>query len=227
MSETVLGMKSIRPLLIASVAASLIFLFADSLAAGDWPVVFKLASIAILATLAIRADKLLATALAFGALGDFFLGVRRIGSLDAEKLFLFGLGAFLLGHLVYIALFVRLRQRQWRHRPAQELAVTAILICLAIVLLQLQHALGPLLVPVVVYALVLATMAICAQFADLGTPLVAIGALCFVASDAMLAIARFRGPFSFSFELIWISYYLAQLLIALGVLRYFLARRPA
>src|SRR5215472_6723042 len=100
-------MKFSRPLLLASAAASLIFLFANSLAHGDWPVVFKIASIAILAALAIRFDRLLAIALAFGALGDFFLGVRRLGSLDAEKLFLFGLGSFLAGHLVYIAMFRR------------------------------------------------------------------------------------------------------------------------
>ena len=46
-----------------------------------------------------------------------------------------------------------------------------------------------------VYALVLAGMAISALLAELGNPLAAIGAMCFVASDAMLAIGKFSGPF--------------------------------
>ena len=216
-------MKSIRPQIVASAAAALIFLFANSLAVGDWPVVFKVASIAILAMLAIRVDKLLATALAFGTLGDFFLGVRKIGSLDAEKLFLFGLGSFLLGHLVYIAMFRRYRpgsssrMRTPSARTVRLPAIAAVLVALVWVLGVLRNSLGPLLVPVVAYAIVLAGMAISAQFAELDNPLAAIGALCFVASDAMLAISKFRGPFAGSGPLIWITYYLAQVLIFLGV----------
>ena len=83
----------------------------------------------------------------------------------------------------------------------------------------LRNSLGPLLLPVVVYALVLAAMAISAQLTELGNPLAALGALCFVASDAMLAIGKFRGPFSGQEPLVWITYYLAQLLIFLGVAR--------
>jgi len=48
---------------------------------------------------------------------------------------------------------------------------------------------------VVGYALVLAGMGISAMLADLGNPLAAIGALFFVASDAMLAISKFHAPF--------------------------------
>lgn len=214
-----------RPLLFVSAAASLIFLFANSLANGGWLVVFKVASIAILAVLASPFNRLLAIALAFGALGDFFLGVRRLGSLDAEKLFLFGLGSFLVGHLAYIAMFRRCRTNigSRRGKPflrsTRTLAIAVILIALIAVLGALRNSLGPLLVPVVVYAIVLAGMAISAQLAELGNSLAAVGALCFVASDAMLAINKFRGPLAGSGSLIWITYYLAQLLIFLGVAR--------
>ena len=74
--------------------------------------------------------------------------------------------------------------------------------------------------PVIVYALVLAVMASSALLAELGNPLAAIGALLFVASDAMLAIAKFRGPFAGHDPLIWITYYLAQALIFLAVERH-------
>ena len=212
-------MKS-RPLLLLSFAASLIFLLASPLVASDWLVIFKVASIGLLAVMGFRANALLGTALTFGAIGDLLLGVHRLGRLDADKLFLFGLGAFLTGHLVYIAMFRRYLGRNWApHKPARELGVMAVLVTLGLVLAMLHSSLGPLLIPVVIYALVLASMAISALLAELGNPLAAIGALCFVASDAMLAITKFRGPFAELGPLIWISYYLAQLLIFLGVAR--------
>ena len=213
------GMKS-RPLLLLSFAASLVYLLASPVLAGDGLVVFKVASIAILAWLGFRVSMLLGMALALGATGDFLLGVHRLGPLDAEKLFLLGLGAFLVGHLVYIALFCRFLPSNWaRHSFLRELAMIAVLATLGLVLAMLQHSLGPLLIPVVVYALVLATMAITALLAEFGNPLSAIGGLCFVASDAMLAIDKFHGPFAGHWPLIWTTYYLAQLLIFLGVVR--------
>lgn len=200
--------------------------------------VFKVASIGPLALLGFRVNKLLGAALSFGAIGDFLLGVHRIGSLGVEQLFLFGLGAFLVGHLVYIAMFRRYRVNAnslTQQKPplkqyklewgAQILGIAAVLAALGGVLVVLHNALGALLVPVVVYALVLPAMAISALLADLGNPLAAIGGLCFVASDAMLAIAKFSMPFTGHEPLIWIAYYLAQLLIFLGVARGALDRR--
>jgi uncharacterized membrane protein YhhN len=102
----------------------------------------------------------------------------------------------------------------------RALGILAVVIALSSMLSLLYKSLGPLLIPVVIYALVLAGMAISAQLAELGNPLAAIGALFFVASDAMLAIAKFRSPFTASDALIWITYYLAQFLIYLGVARY-------
>src|SRR3974390_47005 len=210
----------LRPLLVLSIAASLIFLLASPLVASDWLVIFKVASIGLLAVMGFRVNALLGTALTFGAIGDLLLGVHRLGRLGADKLFLFGLGAFLTGHLVYIAMFRRYLGRNWApHKPARELGVMAVLVTLGLVLAMLHSSLGPLLIPVVIYALVLASMAISALLAELGNPLAAIGALCFVASDAMLAISKFRGPFAEQGPLIWISYYLAQLVIFLGVAR--------
>lgn len=215
-------MKSSKLLLAVSFAASVVFLLANSRDSDDWLVVFKLASILPLAVLGFRVNSLLGTALGFGVLGDFLLGVRQIGSLDAEKLFLMGLAAFLFGHLVYIAMFRKYRGAiWWKPGLPRMLGIVAIIVTiivtLAWVLGFLRDSLGPLLIPVVVYALVLTAMAICALLADLGNPLAAIGALSFVASDAMLAIGKFHGAFPGHGPLIWIIYYLAQLLIFLGV----------
>lgn len=211
-------MKSSKLLLAVSVAASAVFLLANSYGSGEWPVVFKLASIVPLAVLGFRVNSLLGAALTFGVLGDFLLGVHQLGSLDAEKLFLVGLAAFLFGHLVYIAMFRKYRGAiWWKRSPPRIIGILAIVGTMASVLGLLRDSLGPLLIPVVVYALVLAAMAISALLADLGNPLAAIGALSFVASDAMLAVGKFHGVFPGHETLIWITYYFAQLFIFLGV----------
>lgn len=213
-------MKSSRVLLLLSAAASVIFLLSGFVTTSEWPVFFKVASILLLAILGIRVNSLLGVALTLGALGDFLLGVRQLGSLDAEKLFLFGLAAFLLGHLVYVAMFRKYcAMSGWKSDWVRWLGVLVVVIALGAVLGTLRNSLGPLLLPVVAYALVLAGMAISAQLSELGNPLAALGALCFVASDAMLAIGKFSGSFPGHEPLVWITYYLAQLLIFLGIAR--------
>lgn len=211
-------MRTSRLLLTISAAASLIFLLASPLTASDWPVICKVLSILLLAVLGFRVDGLLGRALAICALGDFLLGVRRLGSLDREPLFLLGLGSFLIAHLVYIAMFRKYRALVWwKPGPARVAGVLVILVALGAVLGILRHSLGSMLIPVVAYSLVLCGMGISAMLADLGTPLAAVGALLFIASDAMIAISKFRRPFPGHEPLIWITYYAAQLLILRGV----------
>jgi len=210
-------MKSSMLLVAVSAGASFAFLLARPLTAGDWPVVLKVLSILLLAVVGGRIDRLLGGALALSSLGDFLLGVRRLGMLDAKSLFLFGLASFLVAHLVYIVMFRKYRALvSWKPGPARAGGVAIILITVAALLGILWQSLGAMLIPVVVYALVLAAMGISAMLADLGSPLAAIGALSF-SSDAMLAVNKFRQPFPRSEPLIWITYYLAQFLIVRGV----------
>jgi len=213
-------MRTSRPLIAVSAAASLTYLLTRPLTAGDWPVVFAVLSTFLLAVLGFRVDRLLGTALALSSLGDLLLGVRRLGPLDGESLFLLGLSSFLLAHLVYIAMFRKYRALVWwKPRQARLLGVLTVLIVLGSMLGILRHSFGPMLIPVVVYSLVLSGMAISAMLADLGTPLAAFGALLFITSDEMLAISKFRGPFPGNEQLIWITYYVAQFLILCGVER--------
>jgi len=211
-------MKASRLMLGVSVAASATYLLVRPTTAGEWPVVFAVLSTLLLALVGFGADWLLGGALALSCLGDFLLGMRRLRSLDGESLFLFGLGSFLLAHLVYIAMFRKYRVADWRKPgPVRLLGVLIILFVLGAMLVTLWHSLGPLLVPVVVYSLVLSAMGISAMLADLGTPLAGIGALLFIASDAMIALSKFHGPFQGSGPAIWITYYAAQFLILSGV----------
>jgi uncharacterized membrane protein YhhN len=213
-----LAIKSRALLLSSSFAASLLFLVARPFTAGDGPVFFKVASIVLLMLLGFRVNVLLGSALAFSAAGDVLLGVRRIGSLGEESLFLLGLVSFLLAHLVYILLFGKHVSVEFvKRNPLRVAGAGVILVALGGMLVFLRNSLGPMLVPVAVYALVLSAMGISAMLADLGTPLAAIGALLFIASDAMLATSRFHGAFPTGNQLIWISYYLAQLFLLRGV----------
>jgi len=203
-----------------SIATSFAFLVARQLVSEDWPVILEVSSIVLLAVLGFGADWFLGGALLFSALGDFLLGVRRLGELEGESLFLLGLGSFLIAHLVYIAMFRRYRLMDLRKvGAARASGVMTVVVALAAVLGILRPALGDLLIPVVVYAVVLGGMAMSALLADLGTPLAAVGALMFIASDAMLAIGKFHGPFPGSAQLIWITYYASQALILQGTLR--------
>jgi uncharacterized membrane protein YhhN len=207
-------------LLAVSVAASLAFLLARPFTARDWPVLLEVLSILLLAVVGFRIDRLLAAALFISSVGDFLLGVRCLGSLDRESLFLCGLGAFLIAHLVYTAMF-----RKWRISLRSTLGAArwcgalAILAALGSVLAVIYSSLGPMLIPVVAYALVLSGMGISAMLADLGNPVAAIGATLFITSDAMIAVSRFRGAFLGHGPLIWVTYYAGQFLILRGIER--------
>ena len=61
-------------------------------------------------------------------------------------------------------------------------------------------------------------MASLALLAKPGGMALSLGALAFVASDAMIGIDRFLSPFRGSDYAIWFSYAIAQLSIAAGVL---------
>ena len=183
--------------------------------------ILEVSSIVLLAVLGFRADWFLGGALLLSAVGDFLLGVGRLGQLEEESLFLLGLVSFLIAHLVYIAMFRGVGLTDLRKvGAARGCGMMAIVVALAVLLGGLRPTLGDLLIPVVVYPfVVLGAMAISAVLADLGTPLAGVGALFFIASDAMLAIGKFRRPFPGSAQLIWITYYLAQALILQGVVR--------
>jgi uncharacterized membrane protein YhhN len=211
-------MKTFGAWVAISAAASFIFLLLRCFTSADWPVSLELLSILLLAVPGFRINTLLGIALVFSLVGDFFLGVHKLGSLNGETLFVFGLGSFLLAHLVYIAMFRQYWPVTWRRpSPVRVCGVVAILILLGSLLAMLRQSLGALLVPVVLYSLALSCMGISAMLADLGTPLAAFGALSFIVSDAMIAVNKFHGHLPGSYQLIWITYYLAQLMILLGV----------
>lgn len=136
-------------------------------------------------------------------------------------MFIAGLSAFLCAHIVYIAYFRSIRSQKTsflKRRPVMLLAVVVFVIELLYIL---WPGLGSLAFPVAVYAIVIGTMLAfaCWQYGKLSERtalLFMAGALCFVLSDSMLAIARFRFPFTHSGTLVMLTYCLAQLLLVKG-----------
>jgi uncharacterized membrane protein YhhN len=149
-------------------------------------------------------------ALGLGALGDLFMALSRL--LPGDLPFLLGMGAFLVGHLCYIAEFAReLSPRR------QRLPLALLLVVLGVLLLgYLWPGLGPLRVPVAIYAATLVAMAVTATFRASPRPTAAAGATLFVVSDALIAIGKFAHPVPLAGALIFITYYAAQLLLEEG-----------
>lgn len=162
-------------------------------------------SLALLAFLS--GSPLLGLGLALSTVGDVLL------DLDPERLFVFGLGAFLLAHLVYTAAFLRERRR--------PMAIAAGLVLLYSIGVSswLLPSLGNLMLPVAIYMCAITAMVISAILARFSTPLVAIGAILFLISDSLLAINKFKTPVPYRDILVWSTYYIGQYSIAVGYLR--------
>ena len=151
---------------------------------------------------------LLVAVMAFGALGDVLLGAAGLAV---------GALAFLVGHLVAIALYLRNR----RLKPTHSQRALAILLVPAVVtiafLLPASRAGAP---GVAVYSLGLALMAATAWLSRFPRYRVGIGALMFVVSDLIIFGRNGPWPDNFATGLaVWGLYYVGQLLICLGVAR--------
>ena len=205
--------------LLAISIEGLALIFSSNRTALDLFVFFKLGAIAALIAFAVagarQRERALIAALAVSMVGDFLLVPKELGPFDESRLFLAGLLAFLVAHILYITLFLKNFARQ---KPSQfrRFSIALVIAVLWFLLSRLWPSLGPMRLPVVIYAVTLSAMVVVAQLSRFPTP-VSLGALCFLASDAMLAISHFAHPFPASPPLIWITYYAAQFAICFGV----------
>ena len=146
--------------------------------------------------------------LLFCLLGDALL-------LDEQR-FVFGLGAFLIGHLLFLVAFVRVKGWHW-HLPS----LAGLVIVSGGYWWRLQPNLAELSMPVALYSSVIAIM--CWQAIGLASAikgrditLIAIGAALFIFSDATIAWNKFVHPFEWSPLVILSTYWIAIFLIADG-----------
>lgn len=150
-------------------------------------------------------------ALVASLIGDVLL------MLPDERLFVFGLGSFLLDHVAYVA-----------GLAAAGVGGVALLVG-AIVVAVVMGSLGPrvvvaarrvdaaLAVPVTAYIVVISVMVVFAIGSTV--PIAIVGATLFAASDYMIGYSRFERAFPGSRLAIIITYHLAQVLLVVSLTR--------
>jgi len=154
-----------------------------------------------------KKNRLLTVGLLFGSLGDIFL------TNPGEIFFMLGLGSFLIGHIFYIIYFIKNFKFHFK-----GLVISLIILFASIgvsywILPNLQQDLK---IPVIIYILVITTMAITTTFYQSWNIYAIVGAILFLISDSMIAINQFVQPFAYAQLGIMLFYYLGQWGIAYG-----------
>ena len=148
-------------------------------------------------------QKIIASVMAFGAAGDVLL----------ELMFMAGVAAFAAGHVTAICLYLANR------RPGlglRDCAVPALLMLVGAAMPFVLLAGSDGMLPFLIYSLLLSAMAATAWLSRFPRPLTGVGALLFVASDALIAL-RMSQPQLELGAAIWLLYYAGQLLVFTGV----------
>jgi len=154
-------------------------------------------------------------------LGDVFLLLED----GNTNWFILGLASFLLAHVFFILVFIRVRKENRAYQKINWLIAIPVVIYTAFLFSLLKPSLGSLKIPVFIYATVLAAMAFSSLIAfdifkqNFGR-LCICGTLLFVSSDSLLAINKFYHPFERADLLVMATYLAAQFLIVLGVMKY-------
>ncbi len=169
-----------------------------------------------------KRSSLFLIAMGFCWLGDVLLMFQSQEALY----FMAGLVSFLIGHVLYIITY---RKMRYEKSTNELLGTQKVRYSLPIVLagtglvVVLYSSLGELIVPVMIYALVLTIMVLQALFRFGFTNkrsfiLLFVGALFFMASDSLLAINKFLEPLPLASLSIMATYIAAQFLIVEGII---------
>jgi uncharacterized membrane protein YhhN len=195
----------------AAAAVAVAYLVLPRPYAGD--VVLKTSMCVLLAITAFRGKlQLFALALLFSAAGDAFLAY------DGERLFVPGLASFLVTHVLYAVVFVLATQGARAPMSTGRKVTFAVIPAFAIAYsVVLWPNLGALAIPVLLYIAAIVVMAMLSlRVRAIEVPL---GAVLFMVSDSLIALGKFLWQAPWVGPLVWITYALAQLLIARGMLR--------
>lgn len=203
--------------LLFSAVAAFVYLFLVAGTPSARRTGVKTLAIALLAALSVlfNGPILLTVGLLACAAGDALLAQ------DDERAILAGLVAFLIGHIGYIALFashgdVALVETQ----PWRVLVGVVMVVATVLAARRLLPAVADMRLPVSIYMVVIVVMGLSSLLMD-GWG-VAVGAVLFMASDLVLAAQKFLLPAESAPHpralFVWISYYMAQVVITLSVL---------
>lgn len=198
-----------RVLMLFAIVAAIFYPLLSRPYPGD--VAVKASMCVLLAVVALRAERpLYALALAFSAAGDAFLAA------DGDRLFIPGLASFLVTHLLYAAIFVRTTPGGGVTGVGRKIMLVIIPLFAVSYAAFLWPHLGALAIPVIAYIAAIVAMAMLSlRVAAVTVPL---GAISFMISDSLIALEKFVWHADWVGPLVWITYALAQLLIAHGLL---------
>jgi len=156
----------------------------------------------------------LLSALFFSFWGDVFL-------LDKEKFFVFGLGSFLVAHLVYIKITTDLL---FKDLTVKIITSAIPFVLLFVGLLGLIYGnLGDMLLPVIVYGITISTFGTAAllnyrQQKTTANSWLLLGAILFIASDSLIALNNFYTPKHLFNIAIIVLYIVSQYLIVKSII---------
>jgi len=161
-------------------------------------------------------NKYFVLGLFFSFLGDLLL----LGT--GEVYFIFGLLFFLIAHVFYIIMVLRLIPAR---KPKNFIMASVPFLLLFLILMNILFAgLGSMKIPVIIYAMTISFFGIVSLLLYLETKtkislILLVGVLIFISSDTILALNLFYKTQSFYPLLIMMSYVLAQYLICRFVLK--------
>lgn len=205
-----------RPYLLLSLLFGISYFFLFVLSEPEVPdplkMLWKGAGVGFLAVYALHRirgfdGRLIATVMAFGALGDILIELDLI----------LGAFSFLIGHCFAITLYLRLR----RPKPAFSQMMFAILLVPVSVFVAWSLPFDRSAAPgFAIYTAFLAVMAAAAWLSDFPRYRVGVGALFFIISDLFIfSSVGFLQDSAIPVWTIWPFYYFGQFLIATGVVR--------
>ena len=148
----------------------------------------------------------LIAALLFCMTGDVLL------AWDGNALFVFGLAAFLIGHLCYL-----LNMRPFnRFKPALLIPYLAFA---ALVLTLMWPQLGAMTLPVIVYITVIIAMSFATWCSRDRNSWLILGGIVFISSDTLLGLNKFYQSIPAAGSLIMLTYYAAQYALVRGFVK--------
>lgn len=175
--------------------------------APPWGLLWKCGGIILLGLYALSQRAWLAgVALLFCAAGDVLL----------ELVFVAGMAAFALGHLVYIACFLEWRRVLGPNKRDYPVAILVVAVSIGL-MVWFVPGMQDLLVPGLIYQVIITTMVALAMAVK--APMIArLGAVVFMLSDSLIAVEKFAGVVP-PMGGVWLTYAVAQIMMAWGLSR--------
>ena len=198
---------------------SVIYIFRIGIEDSDLIMLFKLIPMIFIIILALLTKApqaktyytLISIGLVFCAIGDYTL-----------QWFIVGLSFFLIGHLFYIAAFLSTKEQQSPKSLLAGLALYGAVMAIIIAGGLWQDGDVIMAIAVTGYISVILTMGWTAWRTKSNYAM--IGAILFIISDSVLAINKFTVAIPAASEIIMITYYSAQVLLALSISQYSVIR---